>query len=52
MPSVPAFYARPKSIDDIVNHTVGRALDLFDIDLGLVKRWNGREDAPLARNEG
>jgi flavin prenyltransferase len=38
-PPMPAFYAMPKSIDDIVNHTVGRALDLFDIDSGLVKRW-------------
>jgi 4-hydroxy-3-polyprenylbenzoate decarboxylase len=41
MPPVPAFYARPKTVDDIVNQTVGRALDLFDIDAGLVKRWRG-----------
>jgi flavin prenyltransferase len=39
VPPVPAFYPRPKTIDDIVNHTVGRCLDLFDIDAGLVKRW-------------
>jgi 4-hydroxy-3-polyprenylbenzoate decarboxylase len=39
MPPVPAFYARPASVDDIVNHTVGRALDLFGIEAGLVKRW-------------
>jgi 4-hydroxy-3-polyprenylbenzoate decarboxylase len=39
MPPVPAFYARPQTVDDIVNHTVGRALDLFDIDNKLVKRW-------------
>jgi flavin prenyltransferase len=39
MPPVPAFYHRPKTIDDIVNQTVGRGLDLFDIDSGLVKRW-------------
>lgn len=38
-PPVPAFYARPQTIDDIINHTVGRALDLFGIDLGIVKRW-------------
>lgn len=38
-PPVPAFYSKPTSIDDIVNHTVGRVLDLFDIDLGIVKRW-------------
>ncbi len=40
MPPMPAFYHRPKTIDDIVNQTVGRCLDLFDIDSGLVKRWN------------
>ncbi|HEX7007316.1 MAG TPA: UbiX family flavin prenyltransferase [Alphaproteobacteria bacterium] len=39
MPPVPAFYAKPGSIDDIVTQSVGRALDLFGIDLGLFKRW-------------
>jgi 4-hydroxy-3-polyprenylbenzoate decarboxylase len=39
LPPVPAFYARPKTIDELVAHTVGRALDLFDIETGLVKRW-------------
>lgn len=39
MPPVPAFYTRPKSVDDIVDHTVGRALDLFGIDNPLVRRW-------------
>lgn len=39
MPPVPAFYHQPKTIDDLVNQTVGRCLDLFDIDVGLVKRW-------------
>jgi 4-hydroxy-3-polyprenylbenzoate decarboxylase len=43
LPPVPAFYALPKSVDDIVNHTVGRALDLFDLDTGLVKRWGETE---------
>lgn len=38
-PPVPAFYAKPQSLDDMVDHTVGRVLDLFDIDLGVVKRW-------------
>jgi 4-hydroxy-3-polyprenylbenzoate decarboxylase len=37
---VPAFYAQPKTIDDIVDHTVGRILDLFDIDHDLVTRWD------------
>ena len=41
MPPVPAFYARPKTLDDIVNHSVGRVLDLFDIETDLVARWNG-----------
>ena len=41
-PPVPAFYTRPNSLDDIVNHTVGRELDLFDIDhRDLVQRWQG-----------
>jgi flavin prenyltransferase len=39
MPPVPAFYHKPKTIDDIVNQTVGRALDLFGFDFGIVKRW-------------
>jgi 4-hydroxy-3-polyprenylbenzoate decarboxylase len=38
-PPVPAFYAKPGSLDDMVDHTVGRALDLFDIDVGIVRRW-------------
>ena len=39
MPPVPAFYAKPKTLDDIINHTCGRALDLFDIDTDAVRRW-------------
>jgi 4-hydroxy-3-polyprenylbenzoate decarboxylase len=42
-PPVPGFYARPKSVDDIVNHTVGRVLDLFGIEAGVVKRWKGAQ---------
>jgi 4-hydroxy-3-polyprenylbenzoate decarboxylase len=38
-PPVPAFYSLPTSVGDIVDHTLGRALDLFDIDTKLVKRW-------------
>ena len=41
MPPVPAFYAKPQSLDDMVNHTVGRCLDLFDIETNLVARWPG-----------
>jgi 4-hydroxy-3-polyprenylbenzoate decarboxylase len=36
---MPAMYNRPGTIDDPVNHTVGRVLDLFDIDPGVIKRW-------------
>src|ERR1700752_3164992 len=40
-PIVPAFYNKPKSVDDIINHTVGRLLDLFGVETKLVKRWQG-----------
>lgn len=41
-PPVPAFYTNPQTLDDMVNHTVGRLLDLFDMPHeGLVKRWQG-----------
>lgn len=40
-PPVPAFYDRPQSLEDMVDHTVGRVLDLFDLDVGLVSRWTG-----------
>ncbi|WP_029002649.1 UbiX family flavin prenyltransferase [Azorhizobium doebereinerae] len=46
-PPVPAFYARPGSLGDMIDHTVGRVLDLFDIDLKVVRRWG--EDAALKR---
>lgn len=42
-PPVPAFYANPKSLDEMIDHTLGRVLDLFDIDLGLVRRWSGEK---------
>ena len=41
-PPVPAFYAHPKSLQDMVDHTLGRVLDLFDLEVGTVRRW--RED--------
>jgi 4-hydroxy-3-polyprenylbenzoate decarboxylase len=41
MPPLPALYARPQSLDDMINHTVGRCLDLFDIETSLVARWAG-----------
>jgi 4-hydroxy-3-polyprenylbenzoate decarboxylase len=45
-PPVPAFYARPQSIEQMVDHTLGRVLDLFGLDTRTVKRW----DPP--RNQG
>ncbi|TPG34317.1 UbiX family flavin prenyltransferase [Mycolicibacterium hodleri] len=40
-PPVPAFYTKPTTLGDLVDHTVGRVLDLFDIDTPLVTRWTG-----------
>lgn len=40
-PPVPAFYAMPKDLGEMVDHTLGRVLDLFDIDVGAVRRWTG-----------
>jgi 4-hydroxy-3-polyprenylbenzoate decarboxylase len=45
-PPVPAFYARPKSLMDMIEHTLGRVLDLYDIDMGLVRRWTGDKTLP------
>jgi 4-hydroxy-3-polyprenylbenzoate decarboxylase len=44
-PPVPAFYAKPASVDDIVDHSVGRVLDLFGLDSGMVRRWGEPTDA-------
>lgn len=40
-PPMPAFYNRPNTIADLVDHSVGRVLDLLDLDAGLVRRWTG-----------
>jgi 4-hydroxy-3-polyprenylbenzoate decarboxylase len=48
-PPVPGFYALPKSVDDIVDQTVGRVLDLFDIETGVVKRWRGAHAGASSR---
>ncbi|MDG1944269.1 MAG: UbiX family flavin prenyltransferase [Halioglobus sp.] len=42
-PPVPAFYTRPQSLDDVVTQSVGRALDLFGLELEQVHRWQGDE---------
>jgi 4-hydroxy-3-polyprenylbenzoate decarboxylase len=59
-PPMPAFYIAPSSVDDIIDHSVGRILDLFGIDSGLVKRWRGpamaaqteaESDSPAGSND-
>ena len=45
-PPVPGFYARPANIEALVDHTVGRALDLFGIDTGRVTRWRAEVQPP------
>jgi flavin prenyltransferase len=49
-PPLPGFYAKPESIEDLIDHTVGRVLDLFDIDAGLVRRWG--EGPKKSRRKG
>ena len=43
-PPMPAHYIKPQSVDDLINHHVGRILDLYSIDCGFVKRWNGPQN--------
>ncbi len=50
-PPLPAFYSRPKSVDDIVNHTVGRILDHFGIAHNLFQRWQGLENPGIKKAE-
>ncbi|MDX2073203.1 MAG: UbiX family flavin prenyltransferase [Alphaproteobacteria bacterium] len=40
-PPVPAFYSKPKNIDEMVKYTVARILDNFDLDAGKIARWQG-----------
>jgi len=49
-PPVPAFYARPKSIEDMVAHSVARMLDLFGIHSPKLARWQGMKGSPAARD--
>ena len=49
-PPVPAFYAQPKSLDDIVAHTVARVLDLFGVHSARLARWQGMKGSPEARD--
>jgi len=42
MPPAPAFYHKPESVQDIIDHAVGKALDLFNIEHNLFSRWQGQ----------
>jgi flavin prenyltransferase len=50
MPPVPAFYAMPKTIDDLVAHTVARVLDLFGVHSARLSRWQGMKGSPQERD--
>jgi 4-hydroxy-3-polyprenylbenzoate decarboxylase len=45
-PPVPAFYAQPQSLQDMIDHTLGRVLDLFEVDVGTARRWSGEVRRP------
>jgi 4-hydroxy-3-polyprenylbenzoate decarboxylase len=54
-PPVPAFYGKPDTIAEMIDQTLGRVLDLFGLDTGVVKRWgepSGGEDRPKPRDTG
>jgi flavin prenyltransferase len=49
VPPVPAFYARPRTLEEMVDHTVGRVLDQFGLDLSLVRRWGEKRTSRLSQ---
>ena len=50
-PPMPAFYNNPQTIEDIINHSVGRVLDLFGLDPGIVRRWSGNDKRERSDDE-
>jgi 4-hydroxy-3-polyprenylbenzoate decarboxylase len=48
-PPVPAFYAKPQSLEEMIDHTLGRALDLFGLETGTVRRWGEAAEQNLSR---
>jgi 4-hydroxy-3-polyprenylbenzoate decarboxylase len=52
LPPIPAFYFLPKTLDDIINHTVGRALDVFNIDHTLFNRWGSKKLKNALKKKG
>ena len=49
VPPLPAFYHRPRTLDDVINQSVNKALDQFGIDCSLFQRWTGNEEREHAR---
>jgi 4-hydroxy-3-polyprenylbenzoate decarboxylase len=49
MPPVPAFYHMPKTIDDLIDQTIGKVLDLFAIDASLFRRWGTQEEMTIVK---
>jgi 4-hydroxy-3-polyprenylbenzoate decarboxylase len=52
LPPIPAFYFLPKTMDDLINHTVGRVLDIFGIDHHLFNRWGSRKLKNALKKKG
>ena len=52
LPPIPAFYFLPKTMDDLINHTVGRVLDVFGIDHGLFNRWGSQKLKNALKKKG
>ena len=52
LPPIPAFYFLPKTMDDLINHTVGRVLDVFGIDHRLFNRWGSQKLKNALRKKG
>jgi flavin prenyltransferase len=50
-PPVPAFYHRPRNLEDIIRHSIGKILDLFDIEVPDFKRWAGVMDSPEVQRQ-
>jgi len=50
-PPMPAFYNKPQTVEDIIDHSLGRVLDLFELDPGIVKRWSGHDKIKRACDE-
>lgn len=51
VPPLPAFYHRPKTLEEVIDQSVNKALDQFDIDISLFKRWTGNEEREAAKRQ-